>query len=263
MKRCNYCEIEKEDIDFPKTGRKCKVCMAIYKKEYAEKNKDILKEKKNKYYIDNKEIILSKVKEYAEENKEKIKEYKDEYNKNNPNLDYHKEYREKNKELISLKRKEYYQNNKEKVKQKVRDYIEENREYVNERKRENREKNKDLHNKRWCEYVKNRKESDPLYRLTCSIRTLISQSFKSQFTKKTKKTTEILGCDFETFKTHIESQFTDDMNWNNYAEYWELDHKTPISWAESEEDIYELNHYTNFQPLYWRDNISKGNRYRH
>lgn len=277
MKKCNKCLIEKEINLFPKTGAKCKECVAQYKKEYAllnkdkikeyrkyyySKNKEDIKEYRKSYYQSNKDTILLKVKEYTINNIEKVKEYKEEYNKNNPNLEYHKEYREKNKELISSKRKVYYQKNKEKVKEKVREYNSENREYVNQRKRENREKNKDEYNRRWREYVKNRKDNDPLYKLSCNIRNLISQSFKGQFTVKSKKTIEILGCDFETFKEHIEAQFTDDMNWDNYASYWQLDHKTPISWSESEEDVYKLNHYTNFQPLFWKDNISKGNRWK-
>lgn len=262
MKKCNYCLIEKDLIDFPSKGAKCKSCVSEYKKEYALLNKDKIKEYSKKYYSENKDIILLRVKEYTENNSDKVKEYKNEYNKNNTNLDYHKKYRNDNKDSISEKRKMYYQINKERVKERVKEYTSENREYVNQRNRENREKNKDEYNRKWCEYVKKRKNNDPLYKLSCSIRTLISQSFKNQFTKKAKKTVEILGCDFETFKEHIEIQFTDDMNWDNYATYWQLDHKTPISWSESEEEVYKLNHYTNFQPLFWKDNISKGNRWK-
>jgi hypothetical protein len=50
------------------------------------------------------------------------------------------------------------------------------------------------------------------------------------------------------------------MTWENRSE-WHLDHKIPISWAKSEEMVYKLNHYTNFQPLWAKDNISKGNKY--
>ena len=142
--------------------------------------------------------------------------------------------------------KQYRANNKEHLTEYAKDWREKNKDYLNEKNRE---------------YIKKRKENDPLFKLTCSIRTLITQSFKGQFTTKAKKTIEILGCDFETFKEHIETQFTDDMNWDNYASYWQLDHKTPISWSECEEDVYKLNHYTNFQPLFWKDNISKGNRW--
>jgi hypothetical protein len=78
--------------------------------------------------------------------------------------------------------------------------------------------------------------------------------------KKNSKTSNILGCSFEEFKSYIESQFNDNMSWKNYGE-WHLDHKIPVSWAETEEQIYELNRYTNFQPLWSFDNLSKGNKY--
>jgi hypothetical protein len=275
MKKCNFCFEEKEETDFPKKGAKCKSCVSAYKKEYAHKNKEIIKEKRKKYYNDNKETlsdkkreyyqnnkeeIIERVKEYYADNKEKIKEYKDTYNKNNYDVDYHKEYREKNKVSISEKRKEYYKKNKEEIKQKVSDYTSENREYVNKRKKNNRDKNKKYYNELNRKYIKNKKSNNPLFKLTCSIRSLISQSFKGQYTKKSKKTIEILGCTFDEFKIYIESQFTEEMNWNNYSIYWQLDHKIPISWAKDENEVYRLNHYTNFQPLYWKENISKGNR---
>ena len=261
MKKCNKCLEEKEINLFPKTGAKCKECVSEYKKEYTLLNKEKVKQSQKKYYESNKEKVKEKVKEYTENNKEKVKKYRDEYNRNNPNLEYHKEYREKNKELVSQRKKDYYENNRERVKEKVREYNTNNKEYISLRNKKNREKNKDYLNEKNREYIKKRKENDPLFKLTCSIRTLITQSFKSKFTTKAKKTIEILGCDFEKFKEHIEAQFTDEMNWDNYASYWQLDHKTPISWSECEEDVYKLNNYTNFQPLFWKDNISKGNRW--
>ena len=33
-----------------------------------------------------------------------------------------------------------------------------------------------------------------------------------------------------------------------------------ISSVETEEEVYRLNHYTNFQPLYWEDNLKKSNK---
>ena len=50
------------------------------------------------------------------------------------------------------------------------------------------------------------------------------------------------------------------MSWNNYGE-WHLDHKTPISWAKTEEEVYRLNNYNNFQPLWAIENTSKGNKW--
>ena len=246
MKKCNYCLIEKDLIDFPKKGAKCKSCMSSSNKMYYNKNRS---------------KVIEQVKVYTNNNIEKIKEYKKTYNKENPNLDYHKKYREDNKELISEKRKEYYEKNKEVIKEKVKLYNSENREYVNKRKCDKRNSKKEYYNSLNRDYIRNKKDSDPLFKLKCSIRSLISQSFKLKYTSKSKKTIEILGCDYECFKHYIENQFTDDMSWDNYATYWQLDHKIPISWAKNEYEVYELNHYTNFQPLFWRDNISKGNKW--
>ena len=46
------------------------------------------------------------------------------------------------------------------------------------------------------------------------------------------------------------------MNWENRGLYngelnygWDLDHIIPICKAKTDEEVYKLNHYTNFQPL--------------
>ena len=51
------------------------------------------------------------------------------------------------------------------------------------------------------------------------------------------------------------------MTWENYGE-WELDHIIPISSAESKTEIYELNHFLNFQPMWESENIQKSDNYR-
>ena len=81
------------------------------------------------------------------------------------------------------------------------------------------------------------------------------------YTPKSNKTESILGCSFEEFKSYIESKFDEKMSWENHGTYWHIDHITPISWAECEEDVYLLNHYTNLQPLNKFENLSKNNRF--
>ena len=171
-----------------------------------------------------------------------------EYNKRDEIFDkkkYMKEYREKNKEKL----KEYIINwrveNVDKFQSGRKNYYKKNKEEV---VRKN------------YEYCKKRKAIDPLYKLSRGIRSLILISFKNQFTTKSKKTIEILGCSFEEFKLHLESKFDNKMNWKNQGTYWHMDHIIPISSAEAEEDVYRLNHYTNFQPLYWLDNLKKSNK---
>lgn len=164
---------------------------------------------------------------------QKIKnnKYQTEYRKENENKDYIKKWREDNKEDIKLKKSIYYKKNKEKIVEKV------------------------------TTYQKDRIKKDPLYKLIRGIRALILQSLKNRFTEKSKKTQDILGCSFEEFKIYLESMFDENMNWENQGTYWHMDHIIPISSANTKEEVYKLNHYTNFQPLYWRDNLIKGNRY--
>ena len=97
--------------------------------------------------------------------------------------------------------------------------------------------------------------------MTRNIRALIKTTFTRGIIKdiiKAKKTVNILGCTFEEFKRHIESQFESWMNWDNYGNVcetlepncsWDLDHILPVSLANTEEEVYLLNHWSNFQPL--------------
>ena len=58
---------------------------------------------------------------------------------------------------------------------------------------------------------------------------------------------------------YLENLFTENMNWSNYGE-WHIDHIMPLSPANTEEEIYNLCHYTNLQPLWGEDNLKKSNK---
>ena len=105
---------------------------------------------------------------------------------------------------------------------------------------------------------KQKRKTDSLYKMKGNIRSLVYISMKNKGYTKSSRTYKILGCDFETFKKHIERQFTKGMNWNNQGE-WHYDHIIPISSAQTEEEVIKLNHYTNFQPLWAKDNFRKSN----
>jgi len=106
------------------------------------------------------------------------------------------------------------------------------------------------------EYIKKRKNIDPLFKLKYNIRTLILNSIKRQGFSKNSKSEEIIGCSFIDFKNYLESKFESWMCWSNYGKYngelnygWDIDHIIPISSASSIEEIIKLNHFTNIQPL--------------
>lgn len=104
-------------------------------------------------------------------------------------------------------------------------------------------------------------QNDPLRKSKDVIRKLLLASFKVRNIKKSKlcmKSEEILGCSFEFFKKHIESQFKKGMSWENHGE-WHQDHIVPLDMATTVEELIKLNHWTNFQPLWAKENLEKGN----
>jgi hypothetical protein len=119
----------------------------------------------------------------------------------------------------------------------------------------NKELNKAVYVKRGFDYYCKNMWRDYI----ASVRGVVYSGIKRQGWKKDGKTQDILGCDFETFKRHIEKQFTKGMNWDNQGK-WHFDHIYPVSLARDQKHVIELNHYTNFQPLWAKDNIKKGNR---
>jgi hypothetical protein len=78
---------------------------------------------------------------------------------------------------------------------------------------------------------------------------------------KSKHSIEYLGCNIDEFKDHIGAQFKPGMTWDNHGE-WHIDHIVPIKYENpSIEEVMERLHFTNTQPLWADENISKGNRF--
>jgi hypothetical protein len=168
---------------------------------------------------------------------------------------YKKQYRKNNKDYINQYNKQFIKKKSEEDKKRAKEYQEQYRKNNKQRIKQWREDNK----LRAKQYQKNKREKYPLYKMICNIRNLVGSSMKRQGYSKSSKTHKILGCDYETFKKHIERQFTKGMNWNNQGE-WHYDHIIPISSAQTEEEVIKLNHYTNFQPLWAEDNLIKSNK---
>jgi len=73
---------------------------------------------------------------------------------------------------------------------------------------------------------------------------------------------ELIGCNQEELKLHLEKQLKDEMNFDNYGE-WEIDHIKPISLFDlnNENELLECFNYKNLQPLWMTDNRIKHNKY--
>ena len=116
------------------------------------------------------------------------------------------------------------------------------------------------------EYVKKYRRtlyySNPLYRLKHQMSCLIRLMIVKSGLIKVKRTHEILGCDWDFFKSHIERQFPKGMTWENRSE-WHIDHITPMATASTEEEVLALNHFTNLRPMWAKDNLAKGAQITH
>ena len=80
--------------------------------------------------------------------------------------------------------------------------------------------------------------------------------------KKEGRTIEFLGCTMLHARKHIEKRFKKGMHWNNHGTVWHIDHIVPLSKFDLTDAMQRkrANHFTNLQPLYVHENMSKGNK---
>jgi hypothetical protein len=111
------------------------------------------------------------------------------------------------------------------------------------------------------EYRYNRRKEDMFFKIKGNMSGRLSDLINKRNLGTT--TLELIGCDRETFISHIEKQFTEGMTWENYGlKGWHVDHIIPLSSFNLtvEDEVKKACHYTNLQPLWWQDNLEKGNK---
>jgi hypothetical protein len=206
MKKCNICEIEKNDSEFHFRDKS-----SLTKKRFCilcEREKDRIRRQSDEYKLRvksyrTKEERIERLNKWRKENPEKVKSAQEKWK------EYNKKWKVNNLEKLKESRKKYNQNPKTKITESVRHRI---KKYM---------------------LIKN-------------------------ITKK-NKTFEIVGCTPDELKLHLEGLFVEGMSWDNYGFYgWHIDHKIPLSSANTEEELLSLCHFSNLQPLWAEDNLKKG-----
>lgn len=78
---------------------------------------------------------------------------------------------------------------------------------------------------------------------------------------KAKSTLEMTGIPFEDLRTYLESKFLSGMTWENYGK-WHIDHIIPCIYFDFTNTDHQkiCFYYKNLQPMWAKDNISKGGR---
>ena len=205
-----------------------------YKKAWAAANPEKVAASKERYR--KKKRLRDRV--YYKENREKI-------------LAQMKAYREAHRDETLAKKKAWKEDNKD----KVMAWYWANREKGLERMRGWHSKNKDKD----LAYQKYKRDTDPCYKIGKTLRSRLRSALKRNF--KSGSAVRDLGCSIEYLKTYLEGKFEPGMSWDNWAhDSWHIDHIVPLASFDltDREQLLKACHYTNLQPLWAKDNLSKG-----
>lgn len=179
---------------------------------------------------------------------------------------YLAEYKKRNREKIrELNKKSYYkcrkpllpkpteEEKRAKIKGQNDRYRARHKEKIKLRKQKYYQKNKETINKK----AVLKRQTDIQFKLAHYLRVRLSRSVKSGSAIRD------LGCSISELKSHLEAQFQEGMTWENYGiTGWHIDHIKPLCNfnLENREEFLKACHYSNLQPLWATENLSK-NKY--
>lgn len=113
----------------------------------------------------------------------------------------------------------------------------------------------------WNETLRNKYKTDVNFKLRQKIRATLNSRLRPCGGVKRKSSLEMLGCSIPELRIHLESQFQSGMGWGNYGQ-WHIDHKKALATFDLTilDQQLEACHYTNLQPLWAAQNLSKGKK---
>ncbi len=168
-----------------------------------------------------------------------------------------KEYRNKDINRFREYRKDHYQRNITKMRAEKKKYCDLHKEEKSKYDKIYRENNKENirgYKKNWL----NKNRDNPILKIKRNLRRRIHHVLKGEL--KSDNAFNLIGCNAEFFKKHIESLWTEGMSWNNYSPTgWHIDHKIPCYKFDlsNPEEQKKCFHYTNQRPLWAKDNLSR------
>jgi hypothetical protein len=140
-----------------------------------------------------------------------------------------KQYQEKNKDQIKITKNKYVENNRLAIKQQKSNWYNCNRGRILKEREEYRSTHKDARNVQ----DRNRRATDPVYRIRTNMSKLINQRLRKMGSSKNDSITKYLPYIMSELKEHLEKQFESWMTWDNYGRYnaktW--DDTNPLTWT--------------------------------
>lgn len=149
---------------------------------------------------------------------------------------------EAQREVSRLAKRRWYEKNAEAECERSRRFYEANPDY-----------NTTYQNRRYAE--------DPAYALTHATRSRVNCALRAAVGQpgKARPTVELLGCNAEDYRLYLEGLFEPGMSWENWGA-WHVDHVQPLASFDlsDPEQQAQAFHYTNTQPMWADENLSKG-----
>ena len=154
----------------------------------------------------------------------------------------------------------YVAKNKERIRANIKRHRQENIEHYKQRSHERYIKDRDSGK------LAEDRRNNPILRLKHYIREGVRRALFYGDMIKDAPSITYLGCTIEEFRNYITSKFLPGMTWDNHGrgpDKWHLDHIIPLDVLNEKADIDMVKrvcHYTNYQPLWEIDNLSKNNK---
>lgn len=197
---------------------------AAASKVRRERNSDAINARRREKYAENPEAVLSRNAEWAARNVEKVRVVRRRYRE--------RVGRNENRENATARHREWVSRNRDKV-----------REYTRA-------------------YESDRLKRDIEFKLRKSVRGRILGAVKRG--AKSARTYILVGCSIAELKRHLEALFLEGMSWANWGRGgWHIDHVKPLASFDLaiESQMLQACHFTNLQPLWQAENLSKGAKY--
>lgn len=172
---------------------------------------------------------------------------------------YAKAWRAANPDRVREYGRKYNAANPDKALERSRRWQAANREKIRAADKARRAANIEVVRQRRRIRASERYATDIEYRLACLIRQRARHALKGKV--KPASALQALGCTADELWAHLERQFLPGMTRENHTRHgWHMDHIVPVAAFDltDEEQFARAFHYTNLQPLWAQDNLSKG-----